>query len=293
MGFKGVYQEKSSVSKIGILFLLMIFSLILHTIMASALIILFFENGISVIQHPDLTHQSSVDALKLIQLFNGLGLFITPMLLYSYLTSFDFKFTNITRQDTILVIAIMMLITPFVALLLEWNMQIPFPDWIFRFALNSETIVEAFLKMSTIADLLYTLIVIAVVPAIGEELLFRGYLQKKIGKKLRNPQIAILITAFLFSLIHLDLQAFIPRLFLGSLLGYLYYWSKNLWIPILAHFVNNAQVVIFSHPLFKVDSGAYSIFSEEKINPMMGLFSFAAAMLLVYILYQNLSIKKG
>jgi len=293
MGFKGVCQEKSSVSKIGILFLLFIFSLILHTIIALALIILFFDSGILAIQHPDLTNQSSVDALKLMQLFNGLGLFITPMLFYSYLTGFDFKFANITRQETLLVISIMMLITPFVSLLLEWNMQIPFPDWILYFTSHSETIVEAFLKMSTITDLLYTLIVIAIVPAIGEELLFRGYLQKKIARKLRNPQIAILITAFLFSLIHLDLQAFIPRMFLGSLLGYLYYWSKNLWIPILAHFVNNAQVVIFSHPLFKVDSSVYSIFSEEKINPMMGLFSFAAAMLLVYLLYQNLSIKKG
>lgn len=271
----------------------MILSLILHTIVASALIILFFDNGLLAIQHPDFTNQSSVDALKLMQLFNGLGLFVTPMLLYSYLTGFDFKFANITRQNTILVISIMMLIAPFVALLLEWNMQIPFPDWIFYVTLNSETIVEAFLQMSTIADLLYTLIVIAVVPAIGEELLFRGYLQKKTARKLRNPHVAILLTAFLFSLIHLDLQALIPRFFLGSLLGYLYYWSKNLWIPILAHFVNNAQIVVFSHPLFKVDNGVYSICSEAKITPMMGLFSFVATTLLVYLLYQNLSIKKA
>ena len=136
MGFKKVYQKKSSVSKIGILFLLMILSLILHTIVASALIILFFDNGLLAIQHPDFTNQSSVDALKLMQLFNGLGLFVTPMLLYSYLTGFDFKFANITRQDTLLVISIMMLIAPFVALLLEWNMQIPFPDWIFYFTLK-------------------------------------------------------------------------------------------------------------------------------------------------------------
>jgi membrane protease YdiL (CAAX protease family) len=247
----------------------------------------------SLIQNQDLSNQVSVNYLKMMQLFSGVGLFITPTLLYAYLTGFDFKFTSITRQNTILVIAIMMLIVPFVGLLLEWNMRIPFPDYLLRFDVNSEAIVEAFLKMSTIWDLLYTLIVIAVVPAIGEELLFRGYLQQKVGRWLKNPHTAIIITAFLFSAIHLDIQGIIPRFVLGVLLGYLYYWSKSLWLPIFAHFVNNAQAVIFSYPLFKINSGAYSVLSEGNIDPMMGLFSFASVILLLYIFYENSSIKKG
>jgi hypothetical protein len=293
MGFKGIYKEKSSATKIGILFLLIFVSVLLHSILAVALVSFFVDNGMALIQNQDLTNQASVNYLKLMQLFSGVGLFITPTLLYAHLMDFDFKFTSITRQNTILVIAIMMLIVPFVGLLLEWNMLISFPDWLLRFDVTSEEIIEAFLKMSTIWDLLYTLIVIAVIPAIGEELLFRGYLQQKIGKWLKNPHTAIVITAFLFSAIHLDVQGIIPRFVLGVLLGYLYYWSKSLWLPILAHFVNNAQAVIFSYPLFKIDSGAYSVFSEAKIDPMMGLFSFASVVLLLYVLYQNLSIKKG
>ena len=293
MGFKGIYKEKSSATKIGILFLLIFVSVLLHSILAVALVSFFVDNGMALIQNQDLTNQASVNYLKLMQLFSGVGLFITPTLLYAHLMDFDFKFTSITRQNTILVIAIMMLIVPFVGLLLEWNMQISFPDWLLRVDVTSEEIIEAFLKMITIWDLLYTLIVIAVIPAIGEELLFRGYLQQKIGKWLKNPHTAIVITAFLFSAIHLDVQGIIPRFVLGVLLGYLYYWSKSLWLPILAHFVNNAQAVIFSYPLFKIDSGAYSVFSEAKIDPMMGLFSFASVVLLLYVLYQNLSIKKG
>ena len=293
MGFKGIYKEKSSATKIGILFLLIFVSVLLHSILVVALVSFFVDNGMALIQNQDLTNQASVNYLKLMQLFSGVGLFITPTLLYAHLMDFDFKFTSITRQNTILVISIMMLIVPFVGLLLEWNMQISFPDWLLRFDVTSEEIVEAFLKMSTIWDLLYTLIVIAVIPAIGEELLFRGYLQQKIGKWLKNPHTAIVITACLFSAIHLDVQGIIPRFVLGVLLGYLYYWSKSLWLPILAHFVNNAQAVIFSYPLFKIDSGAYSVFSEAKIDPMMGLFSFASVVLLLYVLYQNLSIKKG
>ena len=293
MGFKGIYKQKSSSIKFGILLLLIFVSVILHSIVALGLIALFLDNGIEIIQNQDLTNQAAVNYLKLMQLFTAAGLFITPTLSYAYLTDFDFKFTSITRQSTILVIAIMMLIVPFVGLLLEWNIQIPFPDWLVQFNVNSEAIVEAFLKMGTIWDLLYTLIVIAVVPAIGEELLFRGYLQQKIGNGLKNFHIAILIVAFLFSAIHLDIQGIIPRFVLGVLLGYLYYWSKSLWLPILAHFINNAQAVIFSYSLFKIDIGAYSALSEAKVDPMLGLFSFASVSLLLYILYQNLSIKKG
>jgi membrane protease YdiL (CAAX protease family) len=85
----------------------------------------------------------------------------------------------------------------------------------------------------------------------------------------------------------------IPRFVLGVLLGYLFYWSNSLWLPILAHFVNNAQAVIFSYSLFKVDSGTYSLLSETKIDPMMALFSLVSVVLLLYVLHKNTSIKKG
>ena len=213
-------------------------------------------------------------------------------MIYAYLTNFDFKFVSVTRQDAILVCAIMLLITPFIALLVEWNMLLPFPEWLMQFHFNSEPIITAFLNMDTIWDLLYTIFVIAIIPAIGEELFFRGYLQQTIGNWLSNHHKAIVLTGFLFSAIHLDIQAIIPRFLLGVFLGYLYYWGRNLWLPILAHFTNNSLAVIFSFPLFKVENGAYSVFSKTKIDPMLALFSFCSSALLIYILYQNLSIKK-
>ena len=293
MGLKGIYADKSSASKVGILFLLIFVSVILHTLLAVALVVLFADNGMALIQNQDLSNQASINYLKLMQLFSGVGLFITPTLFYAYLTNFDFKFTKLSRQNTILVIAIMMLIIPFIGLLLEWNMMIPAPEWLIQFDIHSEAIVEAFLQMSNIWGLLFTLLVLAIVPAIGEELLFRGYLQQKLGNWLSNPHTAILITAFLFSAIHFHFQAMIPRFVLGVLLGYLFYWSNSLWLPILAHFVNNAQAVIFSYPLFKVDSGAYSLLSETKIDPMMAIFSLVSVMLLLYVLHKNTSIKKS
>ncbi|MAU36711.1 MAG: hypothetical protein CMD14_05000 [Flavobacteriales bacterium] len=292
MGFKGIYKDKSTAIKVSLLFLLVFLSLALHTSLAVLLISFFADNGMAIIQNQDLTNQTSINYLKLMQLFTGVGIFITPILIYAYLTNFDFKFVSVTRQDAILVCAIMLLITPFIALLVEWNMLLPFPDWLMQFHFNSEPIITAFLNMDTIWDLLYTIFVIAIIPAIGEELFFRGYLQQTIGNWLSNHHKAILLTGFLFSAIHLDIQAIIPRFLLGVFLGYLYYWGRNLWLPILAHFTNNSLAVIFSFPLFKVENGAYSVFSKTKIDPMLALFSFCSSALLIYILYQNLSIKK-
>jgi len=293
MGFKGIYENKSSASKVGILFLLIFVSVVLHTLLAVAVGALFADSGMALIQNQDLSNQASINYLKLMQLFSGVGLFITPTLLYAYLTNFDFKFFKLSRQNTILAIAIMLLITPFIGLLLEWNMMIPSPEWLLQFDINSEAFVTAFLQMSNIWDLLFTLLVLAIVPAIGEELLFRGYLQQKLGNWLSNPHTAILITAFLFSAIHFHFQGMIPRFVLGALLGYLFYWSNSLWLPILAHFVNNAQAVILSYPSFKIDSGPYSLLSETKIDPMMALFSLVSAAFLLYVLHKNISIKKG
>ena len=293
MRFKGLYKDKSSFNKIIIFLSLVFISVIIHFLIGTGVIYLFTDNGLSLIQDQDLSNQESVDYLKLMQLFSGIGLFITPTLLYSYLTEFDFRFTKISRQDIILVIAIMMLITPFIALLLEWNMMIPLPEWLLHFDVNSEAIVFAFLQMSNYWDLFFTLLVVAVIPGIGEELLFRGYLQQKIGVWTGNIHSSIIITAFLFSAIHFHFQGMFPRFVLGMLLGYLFYWSNSLWLPILAHFVNNAQAVIFSYPSFKVDSGAYSIMSNTKVDPMFALFSFLSVILLLYLLYQNTRIKKG
>ena len=108
-------------------------------------------------------------------------------------------------------------------------------------------LVNAFLKMDTIWDLLYTILVIAIVPAIGEELFFRGYLQQKFSNWLASPHIAILIISFFFSAIHLDLQGLIPRFFLGSLLATRLSRNSSAPGPLILHFAN---ALMSSNPTF-------------------------------------------
>jgi membrane protease YdiL (CAAX protease family) len=93
-------------------------------------------------------------------------------------------------------------------------------------------------------EFLAAIVILAIVPAIGEELLFRGILQNKIEMLSKNKHIAIWITAFIFSFIHFQFYGFVPRLLLGALFGYLYIWSGNLTIPILAHFINNGFTLL-------------------------------------------------
>lgn len=100
------------------------------------------------------------------------------------------------------------------------------------------------LKDTSVIGLLGNLLVIAIIAAIGEEFLFRGALQTILHRWLRNPHIAISITAIIFSAIHLQFYGFLPRLFLGLIFGYLFFWSGNIWLAVFAHFINNASVVI-------------------------------------------------
>jgi membrane protease YdiL (CAAX protease family) len=88
------------------------------------------------------------------------------------------------------------------------------------------------------------ILVVALLPAIGEELVFRGMIQRELWRGTRNIHVAIWVSATVFSAIHMQFYGFVPRLCLGALFGYLYYWSDNLLIPIFSHFFNNAFAVV-------------------------------------------------
>jgi membrane protease YdiL (CAAX protease family) len=103
---------------------------------------------------------------------------------------------------------------------------------------------EKMVNVSDISGLIINLIMIAGLAAFGEELLFRSVLQSFLVKKCKNAHIGILITSIIFSLIHFDIYGFLPRLVLGLILGYMFYYSRSIWIPMAMHFVNNGTIVV-------------------------------------------------
>ncbi len=106
-------------------------------------------------------------------------------------------------------------------------------------------LMEGLLVMQSPWEMVASLVVMAIVPALGEELVFRGIGQQKLIEITRKPALGIALTALIFSITHFEIQRFLAILLLGGVLGLLFYWTKNLWIPIAAHFLNNgAQVII-------------------------------------------------
>lgn len=106
---------------------------------------------------------------------------------------------------------------------------------------------DLLLSGKSIGSLVLNLVVVAGFAAVAEEMFFRGALQQFIQEKFPNGHAAVWIGAMVFSLVHFQFYGFLPRLLLGGLLGYLFLYTRNLWIPILFHFINNALIVIMHY----------------------------------------------
>jgi hypothetical protein len=137
------------------------------------------------------------------------------------------------------------------SVIIEWNTSLVFPEFLKNFetwARDYETRAGEITKFLTTFDnfgaFVFGFIVIAILPGIGEELVFRGLLQPILHRATNNIHVAIWFSAILFSAIHMQFFGFVPRMLLGALFGYLYYWSDNLAVPMVAHFLNNGFSVI-------------------------------------------------
>lgn len=179
-------------------------------------------------------------------------------------------------QIALIGIAFMVALAPVV----EWNAEMTLPGFLSGFetwAKDHELLLEQLTRFLTQFDnpgqFAIAFLVIAVIPAIGEELLFRGVIQNQVYFLTGRGHLAIWITAFFFSAFHLQFYGFLPRMLLGVLFGYLYYWSGNLIIPILAHFVNNGftLTMVYLHQLGVVEFDLESTDQVELLPVMLSI----------------------
>ena len=140
---------------------------------------------------------------------------------------------------------------PFVSLVYEWNMtwNIPgeFGVWATAQEEQLKILTEYLLQMDSFGDFLLTFFVVAVIAGVGEELLFRGLIQTHLGFAIKNPHIVIWLTAILFGVFHLQFYGVVPRILLGAIMGYLFYWSGSIKYSMLAHVTNNGFQVIVTY----------------------------------------------
>jgi hypothetical protein len=116
---------------------------------------------------------------------------------------------------------------------------------------NSWDLMKAYLQTENIGGLLINVFMVALIPALGEEFLFRGIIQRILTEWFRNEHLAIWIAALIFSLMHYQFLGLIPRVMLGALFGYLFVWTGSIWVAVLAHFINNAVAVIYYYIFYQ------------------------------------------
>lgn len=256
------FLEQKSVS-VKFLFLggIMLVSFFIFTTFSIYLLDYVFPN-VNIIGNPDILSEINkkdvLSVMKLLQIISATSLFILPALLFSFLVSSrPLEYIGISGKVKIQSIFFCCLIMfagfPLINWLGEINNMLELPkfmssieNWMRNSEKDAEKITEAFLDVSSKKGFLVNMLMIAVIPAFGEELLFRGILQKLLIEATKRKHLSIIIAAFIFGFFHFEFFSFLPRFLMGVLFGYFLLWSKSLWLPICCHFVNNASAVIFS-----------------------------------------------
>lgn len=200
-----------------------------------------------------------INFLKTAQVIMSTMLFIVPSAIFCrYLRPERSAFLNLNTIPHVYYFitagAAIFFALPAVAGFEEWNQAIHLPGsfssletWMRNKENDAAKITMIFFQDKSTLGLVINLLVMGLIAALSEELFFRGVLQQMFIKNKLNVHVAIVLTAVLFSAFHLQFFGFLPRLFLGIVLGYLYHITQNLWVSITAHFVNNSFAVVAAH----------------------------------------------
>ncbi len=184
------------------------------------------------------------------------GIFLLPSLAFAYLSDpKPLHFAGFKRPGKMIFILLGIIVILSSYLMVQWLMRVnqsfvqhffgeAAKQWIAKGESDVDGTLKNILTMKDYKDLLFSILLVGVMAAVGEELFFRGILQRIIIQIFRNPWIGIIVTAAIFSAIHGQFLGFIPRMILGMVLGALYWYSGSLWPSILGHFIFNSFQII-------------------------------------------------
>ena len=238
--------------------------------------------------------------LKIFLAISSIGTFTVPAVLLKFIERHRTFYLDLSVPKPLsliaITVAILLVSSPFLELTSRINQEMQLPgflsemeEWMKMKELEMQVLTQNILRVSSISGLLVNLLVIAVIPAIGEELFFRGCLQPIFHRWTKNAHLAIWITAIIFAAIHVQFYGFIPRMLMGAVFGYMLYWGRSIWLPIIAHFVNNATAVIYTFVLLRQGKTFEEIDSEMVGNWMVYVLSIG---LLCFLLYRYWKLSK-
>jgi len=250
MNLKGIFSDKSEPTKL-LLFMIIVFISSFIGVVLIGIISLSELNFL----------QGNIIQLRITQFVSSVSIFIMPPLLFSYFVNDlyiqSLRFNSRFKLQSILIILMIILFSqPLVSYCMQLNLDLinSISDYIpniveffTKWEESAKKLTESFLEMNHFGDLLINLFLIAFIPAIGEEMFFRGIIQTKLKNILKNPHIAIFIASFIFSAVHMQFFGFLARFILGVILGYLFYYSGNLWTSVMGHFINNGLAILLMY----------------------------------------------
>ncbi len=268
-----------------------------------SILALFGSIGESSVPQIDPNNTFLIVFLKIMQVILVAITFIVPVLLFAVVIRQEkWKFLPLQKMPNIkqllIALTICIIALPIVSYTAEWNSNIHFPDslknienWM-RIKENAanETI-KIFFANNTISNMISNLFVVAFMAGLSEEIFFRGFIQRLFIENKLNHHIAIWLTAILFSAIHLQFFGFIPRVLLGAVLGYLYFYSGNLWLSIIAHTVNNGFAVVMAYVTGSIDADPLSG-DNDKYNIITFAIISAIVVILQLVYLKKINVQK-
>lgn len=273
-------------------------SFLIFLVLSVLLALPFFglESILNMASMTDLSDPTSLAVLKYFQTVQSVGMFILPPLILAYLfqgsvSRYLYLNRSFPSSTFLLVVLLMFVMSPVINFLGEWNANMSLPswmsgleEWMRRSEDQATEITEAFLNVKTFPGLAFNLFMVAFLPAVGEELLFRGVIQKIFTRMTKSAHFGIWISAILFSAMHMQFYGFVPRVLLGALFGYLLVWSGSMWLPIIGHFLNNSIAVI---GMFMINQGWISDKVEEYGSTENSYYAAILSLLVVvFLLWQ-------
>lgn len=224
----------------------------------------------------------------------GLGAFLLPSLMFSVLTyggiSKPLKFIWYpTPKQLMLTIGIILSSGIFVSLLVDINKLIPLPDslsMLKEFQQKYDTLLNAFFQDSTPMRFAFLTLVLAIMPAIGEELFFRGAVMKVFSETRLGVHGGVFFSALAFALMHFEFYNTLAIFFMGLVLGYIFYFTQSIWASIAAHFINNFTQVLLKY-LYSIGAIATDITTQESLPIYQTLSAGLLTIALLWLLWRN------
>ena len=255
--------------------------------------------AVALVLYRILPNPQSVASLKILQLLQTFSVFLLPSLIMAWLWSqkpMEWLHLNrgISWKTGALAIVLMITALPAINLIAFWNQQVALPEALAplenilkQMEDTAARLVEQFMQVRSFWGLLGNIVLMALLPALSEELTFRGVLQNLLAK--RGTAVAVWVTAFIFSAIHMQFYGFIPRFLMGALLGYALLWSRSLWLPVLLHFTNNAMVTCayFVANRYGLDIKAVDTLGTGD-TLWLGILSLVLTVGWIYLLFHHL-----